>query len=216
MGGGASVNKRGIDAVPGNACSERAIDSDSVATYRSSIPGASTLAERGSRRPSSFHQPVCFFHQAICPLTFAPPARPYGFGLARFAPLALLTFTALSGSRSCGVVITKFSDHAVTRRSSPTVFADTSISSSASTCIESGKPPSATCSGNVSGFASHLGFLLSGYFAYCRKIRIETATQPMQNVGAHRHVGKPGTRWNRPRTAFLLRVCCYATPTVLP
>ena len=38
--------------------------------------------------------------------------------------LALVTFIALSGSRSCGVVITKFSGQAVTLRSSPTVFAD--------------------------------------------------------------------------------------------
>src|SRR5262249_29823067 len=40
----------------------------------------------------------------------------------------------------------KFSDHAVTLRSSPTVLADTPMSLSALTCIESGKPPSATWS----------------------------------------------------------------------
>src|SRR6516165_3286906 len=51
-------------------------------------------------------------------------AAAYGFGETRVAPVALLTFTALSGSRSCGVVITKFSGHVVTLRSSPTVFAD--------------------------------------------------------------------------------------------
>src|SRR5262249_44067186 len=51
--------------------------------------------------------------------------RSYGFGVVRVAALALLIFTALSGWRSCGVVITKFSDHVVTFRSSPTFFADT-------------------------------------------------------------------------------------------
>jgi hypothetical protein len=38
------------------------------------------------------------------------------FGEVRVAILALLTFTALSGFRSCGVVTTKFSGHAVTFR----------------------------------------------------------------------------------------------------
>ena len=57
---------------------------------------------------------------------------PYCLGEKRVAALALLTFTALSGSRSCGVTITKVSDHAVTLRSSPTVFADTPMSGSTS------------------------------------------------------------------------------------
>src|ERR1700747_641353 len=70
----------------------------------------------------------------------------YGFGEVRVAALALLIFTALSGSRSCGVVITKFSDHVVTLRSSPTVFADTPWPASASTCILAGKPPRAMSS----------------------------------------------------------------------
>jgi hypothetical protein len=48
----------------------------------------------------------------------------YVFGEVRVAALALLTFTALPGWRSCGVVIAKFSAHAVNLRSSPTVFAD--------------------------------------------------------------------------------------------
>jgi hypothetical protein len=48
----------------------------------------------------------------------------YGFGETRVATLALLTFTALSGWRSSGVVIAKFSAHSVILRSSPTVFAD--------------------------------------------------------------------------------------------
>src|SRR5262249_10237408 len=47
---------------------------------------------------------------------------------------------------SCGVVITKFSDHVVTFRSSPTVFADTPVPTSASTCILAGKPPRAMSS----------------------------------------------------------------------
>jgi hypothetical protein len=55
---------------------------------------------------------------------------PYGFGEVRVAALALLIFTALSGWRSCGVVITKFSDHVVTFRSSPTVLADTPVPTS--------------------------------------------------------------------------------------
>jgi hypothetical protein len=58
-----------------------------------------------------------------------------------FDSLALVIFTALSGWRSCGVVITKLSDHVVTFRSSPTVFADTPVPTSASTRILAGKPP---------------------------------------------------------------------------
>ncbi len=67
----------------------------------------------------------------------------YGFGETRVATLALLTFTVLSGRRSCGVIMTKFSGHAVTFRSSPTVFADTRMPRSTSTRILSGKPPRA-------------------------------------------------------------------------
>jgi hypothetical protein len=54
---------------------------------------------------------------------------------------ALIT---LSEWRSCGVVITKFSGHVVTLRSSPTVFADTPMLWSTSTRIAAGKPPRAT------------------------------------------------------------------------
>jgi hypothetical protein len=46
--------------------------------------------------------------------------------------LAFLIFTTLSEWRSCGIVITKFSGHDVTFRSSPTVFADTAIPGSTS------------------------------------------------------------------------------------
>jgi hypothetical protein len=46
--------------------------------------------------------------------------------VTRVACVALLTRIALSEWRSWGVVITKFSGHAVTLRSSPTVFADKS------------------------------------------------------------------------------------------
>ncbi len=74
---------------------------------------------------------------------------PYGFGETRVATLALLTFTALSGWCSCGVVITKFSAHAVTFRSSPTVVADTPMSGSASTRILAGKTPRAMCSAGM-------------------------------------------------------------------
>ena len=69
--------------------------------------------------------------------------HPYGFGERRFPLLALLTLITLSEWRSCGVVITKFSGHVVTLRSSPTVFADTPISWSTSTRIVAGKPPRA-------------------------------------------------------------------------
>ena len=61
--------------------------------------------------------------------------RRYDFGDVRVATLTLLTLTALSGERSCGVVIAKFSGQAVTLRSSPTVFADTSMSASTLTGI---------------------------------------------------------------------------------
>src|SRR5262252_3440868 len=77
---------------------------------------------------------------------------PHGFGVVRFGPLALLTLIEVPGSASCGVVTTKFSGHVVTLRSSPTVFADTPTSRSASTCIVSGKPPRAPWSA-----AMHLG-----------------------------------------------------------
>src|SRR5215467_14691791 len=56
------------------------------------------------------------------------------------AEAALLILTVLSGWRSCGVVMTKLSDHVVTFRSSPTVFADTPVPTSASTRILAGKP----------------------------------------------------------------------------
>jgi hypothetical protein len=46
----------------------------------------------------------------------------YDFGAQRVATSALLTFTALLASRSCGIVIAEFSGHAVALRSSPTVF----------------------------------------------------------------------------------------------
>jgi hypothetical protein len=74
---------------------------------------------------------------------------PYGFGEVRVATLALLIFTALSGWRSCGVVITKFSDHVVIFRSSPTVFADMPVPTSASTRILAGKPPRAMSSASM-------------------------------------------------------------------
>jgi hypothetical protein len=68
----------------------------------------------------------------------------YVFGAVRVATFTLLTLTALSACRSCGVVSAKVSGHAVTLRSSPTVLADTSISGSTSTRILSGKLPSAS------------------------------------------------------------------------
>src|SRR2546423_9782699 len=73
----------------------------------------------------------------------------YVFGEVRVATLALLTLTTLSGWRSSGVVMAKFSGHAATFRSSPTVCADTPRFLSASTRILSGKPPRAICSAAV-------------------------------------------------------------------
>jgi hypothetical protein len=74
----------------------------------------------------------------------------YGFGDTRPFALALLIFTALSGSCCpCGVVMTKFSDHVVTFRSSLTVVADIPLSGSASTRILSGKPPRAMWSAGM-------------------------------------------------------------------
>src|SRR5262249_42373535 len=70
-------------------------------------------------------------------------SAPYRFGEKRVATLTLLTFTAPSRPLSCGVDITKFSDHVVAFLSSPTLFADTPMSRSASTRILSGKPPRA-------------------------------------------------------------------------
>ena len=74
---------------------------------------------------------------------------PYLFGETRVATLALLIFTALSGRCSGGVVITKFSGHAVTFRSSPTLVADTPMPASASTRILPGKPPRAMWSAGM-------------------------------------------------------------------
>jgi hypothetical protein len=67
----------------------------------------------------------------------------YDFGENRVATLALLTITTLPGRRSCGTATAKFSGHAFTFRSSPTVFAETRMSGSACTRILSGKPPRA-------------------------------------------------------------------------
>src|SRR5262249_17440213 len=67
----------------------------------------------------------------------------YDFGEKRVATVTLLTITTLPGRRSCGTVMAKFSGHAVTFRSSPTVFAETRMPGSACTRILSGKPPRA-------------------------------------------------------------------------
>src|SRR6266702_6079549 len=67
----------------------------------------------------------------------------YDFGENRVATLALLTTTTLPGRRSCGTAMAKFSGHAFTFRSWPTVFAETRMSGSVCTRILSGKPPRA-------------------------------------------------------------------------
>jgi hypothetical protein len=82
-------------------------------------------------------------------LSLADTRRAYVFGEVRVATLALVTFTVLSGLRSSGVVIAKFSGQTVIFRSSPTVCADTPRFLSASTRILSGKPPRAIWSAAV-------------------------------------------------------------------
>jgi hypothetical protein len=82
----------------------------------------------------------------------------------------------------------------VTRRSSPTVFADTPMSLSASTCIESGKPPSATWSAATLLGLHRIWASSCPVRCLLRKILAETATQPLRNVGARHHLGKPGDR----------------------
>jgi len=57
-------------------------------------------------------------------------ARPncgYCFGETRVAILTLLIFTALSGARASGVVITKLSGQSDTLRRLPTVLADSAM-----------------------------------------------------------------------------------------
>ena len=90
----------------------------------------------------------CGWLGTYCPGT-GGQRRAYVFGEVRVATLALLTFTTLSGRRSSGVVTAKFSGHAATFRSSPTVCADTPRFLSASTRILSGKPPRAMWSAAV-------------------------------------------------------------------
>src|SRR5215467_4841862 len=98
--------------------------------------------------------------------------RLYCFGEVRVATLALLIFTALSGWCSRGVAMTKFSGHVVTFRSSPTVFADTPVPTSASTRILAGKPPRAMSSAAMflhlyRGIGSSLIALSGQYRAAC-------------------------------------------------
>jgi hypothetical protein len=57
-------------------------DFDSANAYRSLVPTSALRLRRNRSRPSF--------------------KRSYGFGVTRFAPVALLTFTTLSGRRSCG------------------------------------------------------------------------------------------------------------------
>src|SRR5262249_49365673 len=75
-----------------------------------------------------------------------PRAADYGFGGVRVATLGLLIFSAPLGWRSFRIVWPKISDEAVSLRSSPPVFADTPVPTSASTCILAGKPPRAMSS----------------------------------------------------------------------
>jgi hypothetical protein len=111
----------------------------------------------------------------------------YDFGAVRVATFALLTFTALLGSRSCGVVTAKFSGHAVIFRSSPTVFGDGWMPGSTSTRILSGKPPRATWSA-----AMFLGLYRMSAPSY-RPLNAENSLQHLHPVGErwakrlHRH-----------------------------
>jgi hypothetical protein len=87
--------------------------------------------------------------------------RAYGFGETRVATFALLTFTALSLSRSCGVVIAKLSGHAASFRSSPTVFGDGWMPLN-SHLIWQATNSYVEC-GDAFGLIPHEGFLLIRY-----------------------------------------------------
>ena len=107
-----------------------------IAWHRSAglIGKAQAPAHRASRIPSDL--------PLGCPSRSVAGARfRYGFGETRVGLLGLLTFIVPSGRRSGGVVMAKFSGHDVIFRSSPTVFADTPMSGSTSTCIRSGQLP---------------------------------------------------------------------------
>src|SRR5205823_14523340 len=67
----------------------------------------------------------------------------YGFGAYRLDTVTLLTITALPGKRSCGTATARFSGHAATFRSWPTVFAETPTFRSVSTRMLFGNPPRA-------------------------------------------------------------------------
>src|SRR6266700_1448582 len=115
------------------------------------------MGQRHQREDYSGHQEIRFpAHELTLKISgsflliiMANSRRTYVFGEVRVATLALLTFTTLSGRRSSGVVMAKFSGHAATFRSSPTVCAYTPRFLSASTRILSGKPPRAMWSAAV-------------------------------------------------------------------
>jgi hypothetical protein len=135
-----------VDAA-GNLVSADKMDGTTINNTRFALsePGFNAWGQKKPIHPFSFRSLGGFPRKRGWHRLFVAP-RPYGFGEVRVATLALLIFTALSVWRSCGVVITKFSDHVVTFRSSPTVFADTPVPASASTCILAGKPPRAMSS----------------------------------------------------------------------
>jgi hypothetical protein len=93
-------------------------------------------SRQGSKPDRSMIEPIALASFGVVVL--------YGFGATRVAALALLTLTVLWGSLPIGVTTAKFAGHAATLRRSPTVFADTSMSGSTSTCISFGKLPSAS------------------------------------------------------------------------
>jgi hypothetical protein len=120
--------------------------------------------------------------------------RLYCFGDTRAFILALLIFTAPSGWCCCGVVITKFSNHAVTFRSSPTVVADTPMSGSASTRILPGKPPRAMWSaGNAFGLILHQGsslFVQASWTDFCAALA--AADPPSSVMNSRRFIRSGG------------------------
>ena len=99
------------------------VSPESDAYHRSCPRNSGADVDVADLKHASISRPAILDRRAyrvdhICCVINRPP---YGFGEVRVATLALLTFTALSAWRSCGVVITRFSNH-VTSRSSRTVF----------------------------------------------------------------------------------------------
>src|SRR5262249_56699769 len=73
--------------------------------------------------PYAWSYPTSCWANTPQPISTLRSGSSYGFGETRVALVALLTFTVPAGSIAGGVVTTKFSGHAVSFRSSPTLAA---------------------------------------------------------------------------------------------